>query len=293
MRVLLFGGSGQLGLEVRARARDLNFEVISPVSSEVDITEHEVVVNLIREVKPHVIVNSAAYTAVDLAEAEPEKAYSINRDGACYVAEGAAQVDALCIYVSTDYVFAGDTGVALTEESVTSPLNVYGASKREGEKAVLSICGEKAVVVRTSSLFGQYGSNFVKTILKLLEERGEVKVVQDQTMSPTWAGWLSEVVIDIARKAPSGVVHATCSGTVSWYEFAKEALELSRPFLRNGGEAKVLPTTAEAFKRPAPRPRHSALDCSRLEGILGRKALPWREGLIEYLKEVYKVDKLN
>jgi len=284
MRILLLGVTGQLGYEVVRRVRDLHFTLVAPVESELDITELEPVLEITRRVKPELIINCAAYTAVDKAESEPEAAFAVNCLGAKNIALAAREVDSRMIHISTDYVFAGTADRPIGEDVPTAPLNVYGASKLAGEKEVSQILGDKALIVRTSSLHGQKGTNFVHTMLRLFSEREEIKVVADQYMSPTWAGWLAEVLLDLGRMECNGVVHACCAGVISWFDFAAGILELVRGKVKAG--VKILPITAAEYPLPARRPAYSALDCSKLIGLLGRKPLEWREGLRRHLAEI-------
>ena len=283
MKILLFGGAGQLGYEIERRAHDLNFSLVSPVASEVDITVAKEVSAIAEKVKPTLIINAAAYTAVDKAETDSEPAYSINRDGARNVAMAARHEGARIFHISTDYVFDGNAGHALSETAATNPLSVYGASKLAGEKEVLEVAGANALVIRTSSLYGKRGVNFAETMLRLFSERPEVKVVNDQFMSPTWAGWLAEVLLDLSRIPCDGIVHASCSGVCSWYDFAKRILELSAP---RENKVSLLTTTAKEFARPAPRPAYSVLNCDRLAALLERPLMTWEEGLKSYLADV-------
>lgn len=286
MKILLFGGSGQLGFEVQKRAFDLDFEVVSPVMSEVDITNISQVNFLTQKVRPDLVVNAAAYTAVDKAESEQDEAFKINRDGAGVVAQASREVGCRMIHVSTDYVFEGNGNTPLTERSLTNPLNVYGASKLAGEQQVLSILGKRGLVVRTSSLHGQRGENFVHTMIKLFSERELVKVVSDQWMSPTWAGWLAEVLLDLGRIECDGVVHASCAGAICWYDFAFAILESVRTKNENARRCKLEKTSVNEFVRPAKRPLYSVMDCTRLTSLLGRRPIPWQEGLRSHLSEI-------
>lgn len=286
MKILLFGGSGQLGFELKKRASDLDFTVVSPVTAEVDITDREQVSFLAQSVKPTIIINSAAYTAVDKAEEDKDRAFAINRDGARNIAEACSKLGVRMIQLSTDYVFDGLTGKPVSETDVTNPLSVYGASKLEGERAVTEVLGDRGLILRTSSLHGQKGVNFVHTMLKLFQEKEVVRVVNDQWMSPTWAGWLAESVLDFARMECGGVVHASCSGGVSWFEFATGILELARPHLEGKKLARVEPTTAAELNRPAPRPTYSVFDLTKITNLLGRAPISWRDGLTHHLKDI-------
>jgi dTDP-4-dehydrorhamnose reductase len=290
VKILLFGGAGQLGYELRARAADLEFEVVSPVTAEVDITDHDQVGKVIRSTRPDVVLNCAAYTAVDKAEEEVEQAFRINRDGAFNIADACAISKARCIHVSTDYVFAGLSGRTLKEDDETNPLSVYGRSKWEGEERIRQVLGDDALIVRTQALYGQKGVNFVYTMLKLFAERDLVKVVDDQWVSPTWAGWLAEALLDCARTTVGGTLHASCEGTVSWYDFACEIRRLALPHFEGGAIAAVEPTTASALNRPATRPTFSAFDTTRITTVLGRPPMRWNEALEAFLREIHVVE---
>lgn len=284
MRILVFGGSGQLGHEVVRRALDLHFDVIAPVFSEVDVANQSQVEFLAQKIKPDVIINGAAYTAVDAAEKERELAMRVNHEGTRNVARAARQQGARLMYISTDYVFPGNVPAPLDENAPTGPLNVYGASKLAGEQAVLEELGGRGLIVRTSSLHGAKGDNFVHAMIKLFKERDEVNVVYDQEMSPTWAGWLAEVLLDLCRIECSGVVHATSAGATNWYEFAREIYRRTRSQIAR--EVRLNPITAAEFGRPALRPAYSVLDCTRLEGFIGRPTPAWQDGLTHHLKEL-------
>jgi dTDP-4-dehydrorhamnose reductase len=286
VKILLFGGSGQLGFELKKRARDLAFEVLSPVTAEVDVTEREQVQRLIAHVKPMVVVNCAAYTAVDKAEEDSERAFAVNRDGARFLAEGCAANAVRLIHISTDYVFDGLSGKPLSEDDVTNPLSVYGRSKLEGEKAITSVLGERGLILRTSSLHGQKGVNFVHTMLKLFQEKEVVKVVHDQWMSPTWAGWLAEAILDLARMECGGIVHASCVGGVSWYEFAQGIHEIATRHFEGKRLARLEMTTAAELNRPAQRPTYSVFNLEKITRLLGRSPLPWTEGLRRHLQDL-------
>ena len=286
MKILLFGGGGQLGWELRKRAADLEFDVVSPVAAEVDITDHDQVAKVVGSVTPDVVINCAAYTAVDRAEEEIDISFKINRDGAFTIADACAKHKARFIHVSTDYVFDGSLGRPLREDDTKNPLSVYGRSKWEGEERIRDVLGDDALIVRTQALYGQKGVNFVQTMLKLFAERDVVKVVDDQWVSPTWAGWLAEVLLDCSRIQAGGALHASCEGTVSWYEFASEIRSLSLPSFEGRKIATVERTTASTLNRPAPRPTFSAFDTSRLTTLLGRSPLRWKDALEVFLREI-------
>ena len=286
MKILLFGGSGQVGQEVRKRGRDLHFEIISPVTSELNITDREQVIFLAEKVKPDAIINCAAYTAVDAAEEDRATAFDVNENGARYVAEAAKVANSRLVYISTDYVFSGERNQPFREDDPVSPLNVYGASKLAGEKTVLEILPENSLIMRTSSVHGRYGQNIVHTILALLEQRDVLQFVDDQIMSPTWAGWLAETLLDLLRLDARGILHASCSGEVSWCGFAKAVLQHAQKKLPDADNKRIVPVTALEFPRPAKRPAYSVLDTTKLERILGRPPITWQEGLRNHMKDL-------
>ncbi len=287
MKLLLFGGSGQLGYEIISRCKDLNFKIISPVTSEVDVTLAEQVDFLVEKFTPDVVINCAAYTAVDLAETEPQRAFEINELGVKNIATAVARNNSYLVSISTDYVFDGKKGSAYQETDDTNPLNVYGKSKLAGEKVALEILGDKALIIRTSSLHGQRGNNFVHTMLRLFQEKNSLDIVNDQFMTVTWAGWLAEMVLDLTRIRASGIIHAAGEGALTWYDFAEAILELSKehnPRIKK--DFKLNPVSAANFNRPAKRPEFSALDSTKLADILGYPPITWRDGLLSHLKQI-------
>jgi dTDP-4-dehydrorhamnose reductase len=295
MTVLLLGGSGQLGKELIKRSSECRYKILSPVSSELDISNSAHILRLVRAVKPVCIINAAAYTAVDNAETESERAFAVNGEGVGYIAEAAREVEARLIHISTDYVLSGDILSDVgerrpyEESDPVNPISVYGKSKRAGEVNCLELWPQGSLVVRTSSLFGGKGPNFVLTMLKLFERDGDVKVVEDQFMSPTWAGWLAHAVLQLVDKPDVGIMHASCAGAISWFEFAQAIFAIASELKMGSGipfQARLLPTTADLYKRPAPRPMYSVLNCSRLAKCIGEDPMPWQKALILYLKEV-------
>lgn len=286
MKILLFGGSGQLGFELKKRAADLNFQLVSPVTKEVDITDSGQVKTLVESLRPDVVINSAAYTAVDKAEEEAERAFAVNAEGARCVAEACSKGPTRLIHISTDYVFDGLLGRPLREDDPVNPVSVYGRSKLKGEEYIREIVGERGLIVRTQALYGQKGVNFVHTMLKLFADREELKVVDDQFVSPTWAGWLAEAVLDLARLPATGTLHASCSGVVSWFDFAAEIHRLATPSFEGRRMARLERTTAAEFRRPAKRPVFSAFDISKITTVLQRPPLAWNAALRVFLEEI-------
>ena len=293
MKILLFGGAGQLGKEILAHAENLSFTIVSPVLEEVDIVDQGQVERLTRAVAPAVVINCAAYTSVDKAEDEPEIAYRANRDGAGHVAEAARAIGARIIHISTDYVFGDASQLSnrgpLDERTPTDPLNVYGKSKLEGELRVLQIGKNSATVLRTAWLHGARGPNFLHTMMKLFREKEEVRVVNDQFGSPTWTGWLAEVILDCARIETSGLLHAACGGSTSWFGFAQAILEEMKIRGEKVRVERLLPQTTAEAARKAVRPGYSALNSTKLSIVLGRESMDWREGVRAHMAELGEV----
>lgn len=291
MRILVIGAAGQLGYDIN-RVFSPGHEVIgadiegSGAAIEVDITEPTSVDAVVVEARPDLVINSAAFTNVDGCEAQKDACWAVNAEGAGNVARACvAAGDAVngnhtpLIQISTDYVFDGTHREPYQEDEPTSPLGQYGRSKFNGEQQVREELGEQSLIVRTAWLFGSYGHNFVKTMLKLGRERGELAVVNDQTGSPTYAGHLAAALKSLAenRLGYPGVYHMTGSGHCTWYEFAAEIFRLSEV------DVDLKRTTTEKFNAPAPRPAYSVLANTRAPEIV----MPhWREGLIECLREM-------
>lgn len=284
--LLIFGGGGQIGTELLKRSSLFNWRVVAPDYRELDITDEGSVVSYIRNSRPSAVVNSAAYTAVDKAEQERQAAHAVNALGARYVARGCSLIGVPLIHFSTDYVYSGNGQVPLREDAEVDPQNYYGLSKLEGERFVQEEHGQKSIILRTSSVFGTGGHNFVKTMLRLFSEREELRVVADQIMTPTWAGWAAEVVYRILEQEfRPAVFHCACAGALSWYDFACEIAARSKVECSPGRHTKIIAIPASEYPTPAVRPKYSALDCSQLESYLGCSMMPWIVGLEAFLRE--------
>ncbi|MGZ4271883.1 MAG: dTDP-4-dehydrorhamnose reductase [Solirubrobacteraceae bacterium] len=276
MRLLVTGGAGMLGLAVCAAATRLGHDVVALSRAELDICDEAHVRRVIGAAEPRAVVNCAAWTDVDGAEANEAAATAVNGEGAGAVARACAEAKARLIHVSTDYVFDGTSTRPWVESDPVGPIGAYGRSKLAGEQAVTAAGGNHAIV-RTAWLFGAGGRNFVDTMLALAADRDEVSVVTDQVGSPTWTAHLAEVLVELAeRDGDTGIFHAAGSGACSWYDLAVEVFD------RAGVGCRVVPTTAEAFRRPAPRPAYSVLGTERPEAPV----LPaWQEGVAGYLSD--------
>jgi dTDP-4-dehydrorhamnose reductase len=262
-----------LGQDLSEAAELAGHEVVAPARGELDVTDARAVGRAVERVNPDAIVNCAAYTDVDGAEADPAEALRINADGARVVARAAAKVDAAIVYPSSDYVFDGRKRSPYVESDEPRPLSAYGLSKLAGELETGAATGRHHVV-RTAWLFGTGGKNFVETMLALGRARDEIAVVDDQVGSPTWTAHLAAGLVRLVESDDYGVHHVAGAGSASWYRFAREI------FRRAGGRVRVTPTTTEAIGRPAPRPAFSALATEH-----GAVRLPdWKVGLSGYLE---------
>jgi len=279
MRLLVTGAAGMLGHEVVAAGRRLGHEVAAWDLPECDLTDADGTLDAIRRLGPRAVINCAAYTNVDGAESDEATATRINGDAAGNVARACAAVGARLVHVSTDYVFDGSKREPWVESDPVNPLGAYGRTKLYGEEEVMGELADHAIV-RTAWLFGPHGPNFVSTMLRLASERDEVSVVTDQVGSPTFAGHLAPALVDMAERTDTGIFHGAGAGSCSWYELTLEAFDAADVACR------VLPTTAEKFARPAPRPAYSVLGSEREHPIT---LPPWQEGVRAHLAALEEV----
>ena len=233
------------------------------------------------------VINAAAYTAVDKAESDAAAAFALNRDGAGALAAAAAAANCPIIHVSTDYVFDGNKSGAYLEQDATNPLGVYGRSKLEGEAAVAT-ANARHVILRTAWIYGAHGHNFLKTMLRLARERPELRVVADQRGNPTFAPHLADAILAIAAQIgngrPWGVYHATAAGETTWHGFAAAIVAAAKPL--GVPQIPILPITTADYPTPARRPANSCLDCGKLERVFGVRLPSWQQGLAECLGEL-------
>ncbi len=274
MRVLVTGSNGQLGSELRLLALthpELAF--LFTDLEELDITSVTSVEKTFSTFRPAWVINCAAYTAVDKAEQEPDKAMMINADAAGIIAKASTEINARLIHISTDYVFDGRNFRPYTENDQRNPLGIYARSKAVGEENVMEF-NAGAIVFRTSWLYSFFGANFVKTIRRAGIERGELKVVADQIGSPTWANDLACAIITLIKQnSKAGIYHYANEGVCSWYDFAKAIIEYS------GIECLVNPTDTAGYPLPSPRPYYSVLNKSKFVSST-RQSIPyWRDSL--------------
>lgn len=281
MRIVVTGANGQLGQDI-VKLLEVQHEVHGLTREQLDITNEDQCLEVIQRLKPEVVIHSAAYTAVDLAETNESEAYRVNSDGTRNLAIAAEKIGAKFVYISTDYVFDGMATQSYSEDDTTNPQSVYGKSKRAGELHVQAI-SSKYFIVRTSWVYGVYGKNFVKTMLELTKTRDSLKVVSDQCGSPTYTVDLALFLQKLIETDRYGIYHASNSGVCSWYDFACAIFEDS------GITMKVEPCTTEEFPRPAPRPRNSAMEHGAIRANGFEDLRAWREGLKAFLKELEEV----
>lgn len=286
--ILVTGSRGQLGAELQKIGFTLLDDVFYTDLPELDITDEQAVWDFVREKEIDTIVNCAAYTAVEKAEEEQEKAAFINTAAVANLAKIAAAEDCLLIHISTDYVFDGGATVPYTEKDRPCPQSIYGKTKWEGERAIQK-SGCLAIILRTAWLYSAGGNNFVKTILRLASEKGEVSVVADQIGTPTYAADLAKVIVKIvADKELENTVeiyHYTNEGECSWYEFAREIITQS------GIECQVHPLTTAQYPTKAKRPAYSVMDKTKIKRKYGIEIPLWQEALGRCLKALPDADE--
>lgn len=285
--VVVTGILGQLGWEME-RSTPPWARLVGADLPDTDIARPDHVERLFSNSRPDVLVNAAAYTAVDRAEQEPHAAYRINRDAARLLAQTCARFGTHLVHLSTDFVFDGTLSRPYRPDDAPNPIGVYGASKRAGEEAVLETLGDKGTIVRTAWLYSSHGANFVKTMLRLYQERDEVRVVSDQVGTPTWAANLASFLWDLVGRetVPAGIFHFTDAGVASWYDFAVAVEEETRHCRTQ--PVIIRPIRTEEYPTPARRPPYSVLDKHSAWALWGRRPDHWRDALRHMLRELEK-----
>ena len=286
-KVLLIGASGQLG-QALWKSVPAKIELFALTRRECDLCDKSRLELIIKTLNPDLIVNCAAYTNVDMAESEAESAFRLNAQALSHLAEIARCQGARLVTFSTDYVFDGNSKKAYTPESEPSPINVYGASKLEGERLAADILGDSLLIIRTAWLYSPWGTNFVKTILRLLNESNEIKVVNDQYGSPTWATSLAHTTWQLIKHNSSGIYHFADGGVASWYEFAcairDEALEHKLVV----DPAEIISVSSLEAGRPARRPAWSVLDSNKAIAVSSLEPLAWQVCLGRFFADEFK-----
>jgi dTDP-4-dehydrorhamnose reductase len=285
MKVLITGASGQLGRSL-VRSAPGEVTVLSTSHKELDIADGDAVRVYVRSHSPDVIINAAAHTAVDRAESEPELAHRVNGDGPRHLALAARESDARLIHISTDFVFDGAASIPYRPDAETNPLSTYGRTKLAGDKAVREVLPQKSVVLRTAWVYAAEGTNFLRTMLRVMNANGTVRVVADQVGTPTAAQGLAETLWNVTAKPElHGIHHWTDAGVASWYDFAVAIAEEGAQLGLVPPGVVVTPITTAEYPTPARRPSYSVLDKTSLTSI-GFTPIHWRKRLRDVLKEM-------
>ncbi|WP_045402582.1 dTDP-4-dehydrorhamnose reductase [Vibrio campbellii] len=285
IRVLVIGSRGQVGTcLVSQLTQRADVELFTFDRQELDITNSNSVISCVESLQPNVIINAAAYTAVDKAEQDLQQCYAVNADAVESLAKAASKVGALMLHISTDYVFDGKSDKPYTELDAENPQSVYGKSKLEGEKNVVAFCSRYAVL-RTSWVFGEVGNNFVKTMLRLSSTRDEIGVVDDQVGAPTYAGDIASVLITMMDKMLrsdddlSGIYHYSGTPYVSWFQFAEEIFSNIVSQIGSDKKMVVNPIPTHEYPTPAKRPPDTRLDCRKIEKVFSITPSLWQNAL--------------
>ncbi len=276
MKILITGSNGMLGHDLINALKERH-DLIPTTSKTLDITDKKQTIDYIRDKKPDIVINSAAYTDVDGCEENRELAYSVNGEGVRNLALACRDIDCPLVHISTDYVFDGSATEPIREDGEIGPISVYGKSKLEGEEAIQEIL-DKYFIIRTAWLYGINGRNFPKTMLELAENHPEITVVYDEVGTPTYTPDLAEGISRLIETDYYGIYHLTNSGSCSWCEFAKYIFEIA------GRDVKVIPVTASEFARPAPRPSYSVLDNSNWIERGFKPLRSYKDAIKEYIE---------
>ncbi len=293
MRILVTGCNGQVGHELVSQGKSLNYEMFGFDQDRLDITQNTAVQKILNEYKPDIVINAAAYTAVDKAEQEIKLAYAVNKDGSANLTNACKMLNIPLLHISTDYIFDGKQDRSYREDDPANPAGVYGQSKWEGEQAVRNRL-KKHIILRVSWVFGKQGNNFVKTMLRLAKERDELSVVADQYGSPTSATDIAKTLLTLAQKMSKkeehksfrwGTYHYSGTPKTTWHDFAKEIFATADTL----GLIKAIPNvnaiTSAEYPTPAVRPKNSALDCNKIIKTFAIAQPDWRMSLFNVLNE--------
>lgn len=273
-KLVLLGSSGMLGQELLSACRARGCSPITFADSTVlNVTDHEAVREELFAIRPSVIINATGYTNVDQAEAEHDRAAAVNHGAVANLANIAREIDATLVHYSTDYVFDGEASLPYAVDATTAPLNMYGRTKLDGERAIVE-SGCEYLIIRTSWLYAPHGTNFVNTILRLASERESLRVVTDQRGRPTLCADLAQITCRLLDAGARGVMHGTNEGDCSWFEFAEAIVETA------GLDCRIEPTVTAEFPRPARRPRFSVLDLTEANDLIGF-GRHWRDALAD------------
>jgi dTDP-4-dehydrorhamnose reductase len=289
MKLLVTGAGGQVGHELSRLAWPAGYAIAACDRARLDITDRAAVFAALGRERPDIVVNTAAYTAVDRAESETEAAWAANRDGPANLAAACREAGIPLVHLSTDYVFDGEKPGPYREDDPVAPLGVYGRSKEAGERAVRETLREH-IILRTAWVYGAHGHNFVRTMLRLAAERPVLRVVADQHGSPTGAADIAAAIAAIVAQlatgdAAWGTYHFAGGGATTWHGFAEAIVALAAPW-RRGPPPKIEAITTAEYPTPARRPKNSVLDCTRIAAAFGIVPRPWRDALAEVIREI-------
>ena len=289
MKLLVLGAGGQVGHELCRLASPPGYRLAAADRDEIDITQNDQVIAAVARERPDIVVNAAAYTAVDRAESEPEAAWAVNWAGPANLAGACRKAGIPLVHMSTDYVFDGEKSGAYGEEDPVAPLGVYGESKEAGDRAVREALKEH-VILRTAWVYSAHGHNFVKTMLRLAGERPVLRVVADQQGSPTSAADIAKAIGAIVQQLAAGnrrwgTYHFTGGGSVTWHGFAEAIFAEAAPW--RGPPPLVEAIATADYPTPARRPANSVLDCTKIGQAFGIASRPWRAALADVIREIY------
>lgn len=291
MKILLLGASGQVGRELPEVVRQSGVKEIDIVGldrTQLDVTRQELVDQKIATIEPSVVINAAAYTAVDKAEEEPELAYAVNRDAPGCIANACANHDIPLIHISTDYVFDGETSEPYLEDDPVNPQSVYGQSKWEGEEAVRQNL-DPHIILRTSWVFGVYGKNFVYTMIRLAKQRDELRVVNDQHGCPTSANAIARALLNISQRVVTGefnywgTYHYCGQPETTWFHFAEAIIAVTKGKFDYNVQ-HIHPIATREFPTPAKRPQNSVLNCEKVRRIFGIEQADWKHDMLSMIE---------
>lgn len=288
MKVLITGSNGQLGCELQ-KTLPSDFNCLAFDIEDFDITSVENIQSVLSEFNPNIVINAAAYTAVDEAEEDSEHAYKVNMTSVQNLIGVLKKKKTRLIHISTDFVFSGTSSTPYLPESPVDPICVYGKSKAEGERIILDEFKENSVILRTSWLYSSHGNNFVKTMLRLMKERESISVVSDQVGSPTWANGLAKAIwLFCSLQDITGIYHWSDAGVASWYDFACAIQEEAVDIGVLNKSIEIIPVGTSDYPTPAERPPYSVLDKQSTWDIIGFRSPHWRTSLREMLKELQR-----
>jgi dTDP-4-dehydrorhamnose reductase len=291
--IIITGHKGMLGSDLLPLLINAGFDAVGLDVDELDITNAEDVLKHFKDVKPDLVINCAAYTAVDKAESDIDAAFAVNRDGPRNLAHACRDFNIPLIHISTDYVFDGTISTAYCEDDPVNPLGVYGESKWEGEECIRANL-DRHIIIRTAWLYGVNGNNFVKTMIRLSKERNEIRVVSDQYGCPTWTGDLADAIVKVSEKilkdsdgTPWGTYHYSGAGKTTWYDFTKAIVANKDRKEPTGKSVKVMPIPSCEYPTPTKRPECSALDCTKIIKNFDIRPRSWGEALELMFEELY------